>query len=185
MVGLKTEDEMLFEVIQSWAAKTGVWIWYKPKKGRKKVNWFDRVIIAVQIQTVLFQLKRTLSLQNSGMMLSLQALAGELDDRNIGLSSKLDEPYFEKKEKLDKLLQSLGSVDVSNAIQRHLLYSYGLNSLLLFVQYISSTDYPKWLPAKFKPSITSLTQAIDAHILKLRAVVVNQVQLYLVGKENQ
>jgi len=180
MSGLKTDDEVLLGVIQSWTAKIGVKIWYYPKKG--KVN---RLLMGLQISMLLFRLKKKLSLTNDAMIVSLHKLAGELDDKGIGIASNLDDSYSAKREELDNLLQGLGSEDVSNAIQKLLLYSYGLNSLLLFVQYVRVADYPRWIPMKFRTSESSLTQAINIQIASLRANAVNQLQLYLVGRKRQ
>lgn len=169
-------SDVLFEVLQSWATKTGVKIWYKPKK---KIN---KSLLSFQIFTLLHQFKKVLTLRNDAMMVSLYKLAVELDDKNIGLSVRSTEAYTNLTKELDAMLQDLGSPDAVKYVQRYTLNSYSLNSLLLLVEYAYKPDYMKWIPLKYRTPKALLVQGINLYTTRLLADVVKQIQLYLLGK---
>ena len=178
VVETKLNDILLYNILQSWATKIKVRIWYKPKHA--KINKF---LWNLQILTLLADCKKALTLLDDKMLTSLHKLAGELDDKGIGLLSRLDNSYTQTRTELDDILKSLGSPTTNNYIEKYLLYSYSLNSLLLFITYISPAEYQKWLPMKYRTPQASLIQAINAQMRNQRAEVVKHIHLYLVGKE--
>jgi len=172
------DDALLFDILQLWAARIGVRIWYKPKNGK-----FNKFLWKLQIISMLISFKRALTPVNDAKMVMLYQLASDLDDKGIGLSSRLDKSYAQMRAKLDKMLTGLGSQITSKYIQKYLLHSYSLNSLLLFWKHMGNPSDIKWIPRKFQMSEAFVIRITNTYMLNLRAEVVSHIQLYLLGKE--
>jgi hypothetical protein len=172
------DDTLLFDILQLWAARIGVRIWYKPKNGK-----FNKLLWKLQLFTMIIGFKRALTPVNDTTMVMLYQLASDLDDKGIGLSSRLDDSYAQMRTEVDGIVTGLGSQVTSKYVQKYLLHSYSLNSLLLFWKHIGNPVDMKWVPRKFQISEAFVIQITNNYMLNLRAEVVNHIQLYLLGKE--
>lgn len=170
-------EDTMADIFLNWAAKMDLRLLRfipKPSSQFRWAIWF--YLMSIQMPRIMRSEGKTLS--------ALYWLGGEMDERDVGLKQiKETTNYKELLSKLKDVRGSLGNEMLNDAIEKYLLYSYSLNSLLLFFLYSRKLNVNnRLIPRKFRLAVVQVKDAFDIIMSRRRNEIAKYVEMSLIGK---
>lgn len=164
--------ETMEYIFFSWIAKAGNYLLPISEKP-STFSWIACLIL------VSFQILSFIK-ANDRAITKMSWLNGEMDEKNVGLREITETDEYKKLlDDLTSIRNKIGNEMLNQSIDKYMLYSYTLNSFLLFYAY--TREYRNRMPMLRIP-ITQIEYAFNVKMNALRTQIIKHVELSLIGR---
>lgn len=166
-------SDLLLDIFFNWSVKVVHYL--RPISG--KPSNFDLIICTLLMS---FRIRR-IGKADDKAVADIQWLNGEMDEKNVGLKQVTETDEYKKlADRLADIRNNIGNEILNKAIEKYMLYSYSVNSFILFYAYALRHDFIR-IPMLRIP-ISQVSNAFNIKMNVLRTGIVKYVELSLIGK---